>query len=346
MNMTQNLSMSRALLAAMLALGGLVGTSSLSAQSVTTAPVGAVSKTIPVGLSSLAVTLTNPNLLVASCSANSSTVLTLTGVSNAGASLTAGLPYYVEAVSGSLEGDRFDVDTAATITAANGTVVLNLASSNNTFVLTTNVAAGTQFALRQHVTLSQVQAACSAPLVGNNTASLADQIQFLNAAGNGFVSYYLRGNGTEWRQVGGLVNLNNTPVPAGTGILISKKTSPVSIVMTGSVRTNHFASPLAVGLSLKAAPYPVSYSPAGLNATQTLGWTPNNTASLADQIQVLNSSGNGFVSYYLRSNGTEWRQVGGLTAVTTNSLFPYDSGYFVSRKTSDVNYVLTAPFTL
>ena len=335
-----------ALLAAFAALGAFVSFS--SAQTVATNPVGAVTKTIPVGLSTLGVTLTNSNLVVASCSANTSNVLTLVGITNVGALLTSGLPYYVEALTlgGNLEGDRFDVDAAATIAAANNTIVLNTSSTNNTFALTAGTAIGTQFALRQHVTLSQIQAACTTPLVGNNAASSADQIQFLNASGNGFVSYYLRSNGTEWRQVGGLVNLSNTPVPPGTGILISKRTSPVNIVMTGSVRTNTFAQPLTVGLTLKAAPYPVSYSPAALNGTGALGWTGNNAASAADQLQVLNASGNGFISYYLRSNGTEWRQVGGLTTVTSSSLFAFNSAYFVSRKTADANYVLTVPFSL
>lgn len=334
-------------MAAMLALGGLVGTSSLSAQSVTTAPVGAVSKTIPVGLSTLGVALTNPNLVVASCSANTSSVVTLTGVANVGALLVAGQPYYIESVNaGVLEGDRFEVNTAATIAAGNGTVVLDSASPNNTFALTADSAVGTQFALRKHVTLAQIQAACTTALVGSNNSAAADQIQFLNSTGDGFVSYYLRGNGTEWRQVGGTVNLSNTAVPPGTGVIISKNTAPVVIVMTGEVRTNSFALPLPAGLSLRAPAYPVSYSASGLNATVPLGWFGSNNSAVADQLQVLNETGDGFVSYYLRGNGTEWRQVGGTTPVTATSLFSYDSGYFVARLNPDPNYILTRPFSL
>jgi hypothetical protein len=91
----------------------------------TTDPVGFVTATVPVGISPLAVTLLNPDLLKTTATSVSSNSVALSGQTNVGSLLSAGEPYYIEVYSGSLKGDRFDVDTAATISAANGFVTLN-----------------------------------------------------------------------------------------------------------------------------------------------------------------------------------------------------------------------------
>lgn len=346
MSITQKLSKRGAILAASLVLGAAFTASSLSAQSVSTAPVGAVTKTINVGLNSVGITLLNPDLVVASASANTATSITLTGVTNVGALLTAGLPFYVEAVSGPLEGERFDVDTAATIASANGIVTL-ATSANNTFALAADNAVGTQFALRKHVNLAQVQSFFTTPLVGSNTAGSADQIWILNAAGTAFAQYYLRADLTTWRLTTGATNVANTViVPPGTGIIIQKRTAAATLVSTGGVRVNDFAMPLAVGLSFRAPAYPINFTPASLGGTVANGWTGNNTSGSADQLRVLNAAGSAFNAYYLRADGTSWRLTTGATNVATTELFSYDSGFMVSRKSADTNYILNSPITL
>jgi hypothetical protein len=106
--------------------------------------------------------------------------LALEGQTNVGALLSSVEPYYIEVYSGTLKGDRFDVDVAATIGAANGNVVLNSASLNNTLLFSSvgSNLNGATVALRKHITIEQVQGMASSPLVGNNNASSADQIQF------------------------------------------------------------------------------------------------------------------------------------------------------------------------
>lgn len=334
----------RALLTAFAALGGFVALS--NAQSVATTPVGAVTKTIPVGLTAVGITLTNPDLAVANCSANTATVLTLSGVANVGGLLTSGLPYYIEAISGDLEGERFEVDTAATILSANGTVTLVASSSTNTLVLAAGNAVGSQFALRKHVTLAQVQSSFASPMVGNNTASSADQIWLLNAAGTAFNNYYLRADGVNWRLSGNPTNVPNTVIAPGVGIVIRKVGAAGSMVFTGGVRANDFAMPMGAGLSFRAPGYPVSYSPASLGGTTANGWTGNNTASSADQIQILNAGGTAFSNYYLRADGVNWRLSGSPTNVQNNTLIAYDSAYMLSRKSADGDYILVQPFTL
>lgn len=325
----------------------LTALSTLNAQSVATAPVGAVSKTINVGLNSVGISLLNPNLVAAACTANTSSVVTLNGVANVGALLTPGFPYYIEATSGDLEGERFDVDTAATISAANGTVVLNTTSGNNTFALASSNAIGSQFALRQHITLAQIQSFFTSPLVGALSPASADQIWILNPAGTAFSQYYLRSDLTTWRLTTGTTNVANTVfVPPGTGFIVQKRNSSNALLVTGGVRVNDFAMPMSVGLSFRAPAYPISYSPASLGGTTANGWTGNLSPASADQLRVLNPAGTNFDSYYLRSDGTTWRLSTGTTNVATTELFSYDSAFIVARKAADTDYILVSPVSL
>jgi hypothetical protein len=357
MSITQKLSKRGAFLAASLVLGAAFAATSVSAQTVSTAPVGAVTKTINVGLNSVAVTLLNPDLVVASASANTASSITLTGVTNVGSLLTnttppaLPTPYYIEAISGPLEGERFDVDTAATISAGNSTVVLSTSSTNNTFSLSSGNAVGSKFALRKHVTFAQVQSMFSSQLVSNTSAASADQIWLLNSAGTNFQQYFLRDQST-WRLVGASTNVKDTPIPAGVGFILRKMGSANTMVSTGGVRVNDFSMPMPIGLSFKAPGYPISFSPSSLGGTSSNGWTSNNSAASADQLRVL--SGGNFTSYFLRTSatlpntvqGTEWRQVGSTTNVASSLLFTFDSGFLVSRKSADSNYILTSPISL
>lgn len=324
----------------------LLALSTLNAQSVTTAPVGAVTKTINVGLNSVGLSLINPDLVVANCSTNTANAITLDGIPNVGALLTSGHPYYIEAISGDLEGERFDVDTAATIAASNSTVVLNTSSTNNTFPLETGNAVGSQFALRKHVTLSQIQSFFTSPLVGAVSPAAADQIWILNSSG-AFSQYYLRNDLTTWRLTTGTTNVADTVfIPPGTGFIVQKRGAPSSMVVTGGVRVNDFAMPMPVGLSFRAPPYPISYSPASLGATSANGWTGSLSPAAADQLRLLNSSGTNFDSYYLRNDGVTWRLSTGTTNVADVELFNYDTGFLIARKTADTNYILVSPISL
>jgi hypothetical protein len=314
---------------------------------VTSEIVGYQSVSVPVGLSTAAFPLLNPDLLKTTATTLSGTALGLSGQSNVGSLLTSGEPYYLEVYSGTNKGDRFDVDVTATIAAANGNVVLNSASVSNTFP-TGSLGAnlnGATIALRKHVTIDQVQAMSSSPWVGNNSATSADQIQFYDNATAGYASYYLRADGATWRKVGTTTTANKVAIPAGVGVFISKKTATTTLTAVGNVRQNDFATPLAVGLQLQAAAVPIDVTPTSVGGTVANGWTGNNSATLADQIQVYNPSTSGYDSYYLRADGTTWRKVGTTTAVTTTPVATSGQAYFVSRKTADNINILVNPVT-
>jgi len=306
--------------------------------------VGYQTISVPVGLSTAAFPLLNADIVKTSASSLTGNALSLSGETNVGSKLSSGEPYYIEVYSGALKGDRFDVNTAATITAANGTVVLDSASANNTFSFGSIAAQldGANVALRKHITIEQIQSMASASLVGSNSASSADQIQLYDGASSAYASYFLRGDGITWRKVGTTTTANKTPVPPGTGVFIAKKTGTVNLVSTGSVRNNDFSLPYQTGLQLLAPGFPIDISASSLGATASNGWTGSNSSSSADQIQVYNSGASAYDAYFLRGDGTSWRKVGTTTTVT-GTLATSAQAFFVSRKAQDNNNYLVNP---
>ena len=316
------------------------------AQSTVSTPIVGFQKvSVPAGLSTAGFPLLNSDLVKSSASSVSGNAVTLSGESNVGAKLASGEPYYVEVYSGSLKGDRFDVNTAATITAANGTVVLDSASANNTYAVASIASQldGATVALRKHITIEQVQAMASTALVGNNSAAAADQIQFYDSTAGAYVGYFLRGDGVTWRKVGTVTTANKTAIPPGTGVFISKQGSAVELTSTGIVRQNDFAQPYVAGLQLKAPAYPIELSPSSIGATAANGWTGNNSATAADQIQVYNPTAGAYDGYFLRGDGTTWRKVGTVTTVTASNLVASGQGYFVSRNSPSAESILINP---
>jgi hypothetical protein len=309
--------------------------------------VGYQTISVPVGLSTAGFPLLNPDVLKVATTTLAGNALSLASQSNVGALLTSTEPYYIEVYSGTLKGDRFDVDVAATIAAANGAVVLNSSSLNNT-LLFSSVSSnlnGATVALRKHITLDQVQGMATTPLVGNNSASSADQIQFYDNATAAIAAYYLRADGITWRKVGTTTTANKTPIPSGVGVFISKKTGEATLTAVGNVRLNDFSVPYQAGLQLSAPGVPIDVTPASQGGTVANGWTGNNSASSADQIQVYNPVASAYDAYYLRSDGTTWRKVGTTTAVTATAVATSGQAFFISRKTADASNVLLNPIT-
>jgi len=309
--------------------------------------VGYQTISVPVGLSTAGFPLVNNDVLKVATTTLAGNALGLASQSNVGALLTSTEPYYIEVYSGTLKGDRFDVDVAATIAAANGSVVLDSASLNNTLLFSAvgSNLNGATVALRKHITIEQVQGMASSALVGNTTAGSADQIQFYDNATEGYAAYYLRADGITWRKVGTTTTANKTPIPPGVGVFISKKTGAATLTAVGNVRLNDFSVPYKVGLQLVAPGVPINVTPASLGGTVANGWTGNTTAGSADQIQVYNPDISGYDSYYLRADGTTWRKVGTTTAVTTTDVATSAQAFFVSRKTADSSNILVNPIT-
>lgn len=324
--------------------------SHLAAQTtVATDPVGFQATTVPVGMTTLGNPLVNSDVVRSTASANTISNITFSGVTNFATLLTAGEPYYVEVVSGLLNGERYDVNTAATIASSNAVVTIATNSANNTSPLVAgSLTNNTTLAVRKHVTLEQVGSYFSPALIGNNNANLADQISLYSSSSRNLVNYFLRGDNLTWRQAGTTTSANKLPIPSGTGFFITKRTTPTTYTSVGSVRMNDFAFPMAAGSSFRAPGFPVSYTPAASNAPSlgglaTNGWTGNNNANLADQLQVWNPTNRTFITYFLRGDGSSWRQSGTTTTVTSQELFAANNGFMVLKRTNDLDYILVNP---
>jgi len=290
--------------------------------------VGYETKALPANTyTSIGINLMNPDLLVSSITSTSSTALSVSGSSNVGALLTSTEPYYVEIKSGSAEGARLDVDVAATIAAANGTILINAASYNNTDLLSSisGSLAGASVALRKHVTLNDVGASITGLTAGSS--GTGDEILLLDAASGGFQTY-LRRSSTTWRDANN-TTVNTLPIPPGTGIIVNKRAVAGSLTTTGSVRANNFALNTVAGYQLVTLGYPLDRSPNDIGADNVAnGWTSGVTG---DSFMLLNSAG-GFDKYLFRT-ATSWRDANNTTVTTTKFLVSGDS-YVLFRNAS------------
>jgi hypothetical protein len=335
----------------LLLLASIVAITSPLAHSDTavTDPVGFQATSIPVGMSTLANPLVNADVVRSAASANTSSNVTFSGVTNFATLLTANEPYYIEVVSGALEGERYDVDTSATIASANSVVTIATSSANNTSPLVAgSLTNNTTLALRRHITIEQIGGYFSPALIGNNNVNSADMISLYDSTGRSLVNYFLRGDNVTWRQQGTTTTVNKLPIPSGTGFFITKRSVPTTFTSVGSVRNNDYAFPMAAGSSFRAPGFPVNYSPAGssgasLGGVGANGWTGNNNVNLADQLQVWDRTGGSFITYFLRGDGITWRQQGTTTTVTSQDLFANNNGFMVLKRANDLNYILVNP---
>ena len=343
MNLPHSPRSGSALLLSLIAAAGLSATS-LFAQSVATAPVGAVTTSLPAGFSLVGLTLVNPATYSGAISSNTATQVTASGTPSF-ASLDASAFYYVEVTSGLFEGDRFDVDTGATITAGNGNLIIRTDTGNNTVALSNNVLNGANFVLRKHITLNALAASVSPAFVGNNSSANADQVLFYNRGTNSFDTYFLRLDNVTWRKLGFTDSVGATTIiPPGVGVFVRKASAATTLTQVGEVRSNAFALPVGTGLSLMAAGYPVSYSPTAFGGTAANGWTGNNSSGTADQILTFSNATNSYVTYFLRLDGLTWRQLGFTDDVRNTNIVAFDSAFWFKRANADSNYALAKPF--
>ena len=138
---------------------------------VTSSPVGVMSRRMDRGLSGLAVPLISADHFVGVVASNTATSLAFSAADGSvGSLLAAAGKYYVEVVTGPLAGERFDVDTAATMASNDATLTVTLGpgSLSTLPVLTADALAGGRCVLRSHLTLSRLQQMLTPGLVGRD----------------------------------------------------------------------------------------------------------------------------------------------------------------------------------
>jgi hypothetical protein len=335
------------------ALACLLGTlSPLAAQTTaSTAPRGIIAASFPVGNNALALPLIAADRFIGTVSASTATTATF-AAGNAAAALTAGKKYYAEVETGPFEGERFDLDTAASLGAGGATIVLDLAatSASTSNTLGAGALAGARLVIRAHNTLGTLTTLFTPALTGNNSAALADSVQLYE--GGALRIYYLRSDGVTWRESGKAVDETGRVIPPDTSLLLVLRSGARTWDHAGLVRRNVFRVKLAAGTRALATGFPLDLSPlqiggfidSGLPANRR--WVGSDSAALADTLQVFDPATGMFILYYLRANGTAWRRAGQAPEVQNNALLAATGMAVLTRANPDADYLILRPFSL
>lgn len=316
---------------------------------VTSAPYGAMTSSISTSTAGLAFPLISSDVFSGRIASNSANTLNFEAAGLATA-LAAGERYYVEIVSGSLEGERYDLNTATTISSGVATLDLSTTSNSTSNTLAVDALAQARAIVRPHVTLGKLSAMFTPALVGDANNTLADGIRIYGGP-MGLTTYYLRTDGS-WR---------STPTSADqSGLVIAPDTSVIMVLRSGSkqwthlgaVRTNVFRKKLKVGLQSFATGFPLDLSAVQIGAfvdpqeAAAIRWTGSDVVAQADSLRVYDVTTQSYKINYLRADGTSWYSVPGSTNISATPFLPAQGALLVGRMKSDPGYLIVRPFDL
>ena len=304
--------------------------------------VGYQTKTISAGLNAVGLPLLKSDLVKTTATSVTSNSILLSGETNFGSKLNSAKSYYVEVYSGNLKGDRFDVDVTGTIAAANGGVLLNATSGNNTFPA---ASIGTNLdnqivAVREHITIADLDTYLSTPAVGNNSISASDGVGFTE--GGSLIFYNKKADGT-WKRIGNSSDFSAKVIPPGVGVYIKKTGTAVTLTQVGYIRDNDFSRPLTTQLSLVAPAYPVDRTPLELGIVpgpSATDWTGGTIAS-GDSISRVESGS--LIKYTLKTDGS-LNRVGNSSNFNNSALFSSQEAQLIKRAKSNSDLVEVKPF--
>ena len=139
-----------------------------------------------------------------------------------------------------------------------------------------------------------------------SSAASADNIQAWN--GVTWLTYY--NNGTTWKQSGSLLSQNNTVLPLGGGLLITRRgATALNYPLIGrvpEVTQNQFTN--SGGTTFLGGAYPIATTLSATGFTASNGWQSGASAAAADN--VLSWNGTTWLTFFF--NGTNWKQSGSL----------------------------------
>jgi uncharacterized protein (TIGR02597 family) len=243
--------------------------------------------------------------------------------------------HFVEITSGPGAGTQYDITgtTASTHT-------LNLGGP-----LLSTITSGASYKIRPHWTIAGVFGTTNQNGLSGGNINSADQILLYRGAG--YVTFYYQtsgAGGTGWRKKGdSFADASNNVIYPDDGILIARQQSaPVSLVVSGAVKTGQTSIPVVSGYSLLGNVYA-----AGMTLTNSNLYTGNASTGLAsgnintaDQVMFWN--GAGFDTYYYQTSGaggTGWRKKGDSFTDASGTAIPVGAALFVSRTGAPFNWV-------
>ena len=314
---------------------------------VTTVPVGAVGYIFSQGSQLVGLSLVKNTITAANVSAVSGSSLTLS-LANVGAVLTSGTAYYIEVVNdvpnnALYEGDRIEVDTAATIAANNNTIVVKNHAENTLSSALPISLSGTKIAIRRHLTLGGLLSELPGAFIPGDKITIRKD-------GTSYVTGTLNSAATDWRA--GLASLNAVAIYPGVGFfLIRAASTSTSSALTGDLRDNNFVQLLAQGNQVIAEGYPLDGAASPAISLPAIGGTPNRLFTNSsgcnflsgDKLTAYNDS-NQLVTYTYTTSTNRW--MAGLTNGNSIKLFKANKAGYLTVSNANQTYVQIKPFTL
>jgi hypothetical protein len=173
----------------------------------------------------------------------------------------------------------------------------------------------------------------SAELTGNNNFGLADNILIYDINGNGFLTYFLRGDGVTWRRAGSVTAENNTIIP-NNSIIALKSVSTKTFTMQG---TNLVQKYYQGNISIKKQnltnllPYALDnfrnlyiFKGGGANTISTVfnkdDFIKNDFPEDADRLRIFTPDLATALNYYVRLTENRWTRVNPSNPDATNTV--------------------------
>ena len=323
----------------------------LSAEEVSTDPVGYVTLNVTSGLGSTKrLTYLSLPLLEKASGVSGQTVGTITGVtsntiSNSNAGWTSGelsnpsSPFVIQITSGTAVGRIFLIASSATTGGAiggtglgNTATTINISSfdiGSGVDLVAAGVQAGDTYAIYTCETLSSVFGTpASSGVQGGTSSSNADTVVLLfNGSAN---TYFYSTTNSRWSRVfSGSPDASNVPILPYYGLIYQRlPASALAFTVTGSVPT--IARKTQVknsGVTLLSQFWPSDSTLAELNLQSLPGWVSNSSSASADKV-ILVSGGSAFTYWH---DGTNWKRIFSGSPISNTVPVPAGATVYINK---------------
>ncbi|MDB6076144.1 MAG: putative hemagglutinin-related autotransporter protein, partial [Verrucomicrobiaceae bacterium] len=241
-----------------------------------------------------------------------------------GSVLAPGSTYYGEVISGDLEGQRYEVDEAASTATA-------IAWES------TPPPAEARIVIRAHWTVAELFPASL--FHAGTSASNGDRVMFFDGPGYKVVWLVNRPSGPRWVRDGDatLADAGGLMVGPADGVVVNPRQAPVRVTLMGEVRAWKFAVPLRAGAQLIGAGYPLALSAADRGMDGAAGFIAATDSTSADRVQIwvgdTNPGSAAYTSYFYRQAGnlgSLWSGPETQDATTTKVFEAFRASYLIS----------------
>lgn len=283
---------------------------------------------------------------------NTADSVVLSGTGSVTSLLSTSRPCYLEVLSGTAAGHRYEIIVAA---SSGNTLGLATVHERNTKSPVAGELAGAQVAVRDHQLLNMILPA--GKFVTSFNPSTADKLlQWKNGGWVSFSAVDLSSAGLGKRWVGsGPAALDNHVLAPCQGLYLCHGGANVSLTFYGSVRQNAVHCALVPGYNLVAAAFPLDQSPAARGMTPANGFIGSTNPAAANGILRwkgdATSGLEGYDSYWLLDAGIpayqHWadRTDNSVQSQNNTNLFPASRAAFIQCQAGNIGWMIPAGWT-